>query len=103
MDPAAVIEAARIGRVREPIVSPGSPCFAQREETINWAALATIRNSGFISGSAPTGGNGDGAILRFRPAGETEAPQTEEVVGAVVGRQGAGGAYMPAVKTILFP
>jgi len=66
-DPAAVIEAARIGQVDELILSPGAPGFDRHEETINWAALATIRNSGrvgVINGSQPEAGVA--AILRFR-------------------------------------
>jgi hypothetical protein len=48
-DPAAVIEAASKGQIAELIVAPAAAGFAQREGTINWAALATIRNSGKIS------------------------------------------------------
>jgi Bacterial archaeo-eukaryotic release factor family 3 len=77
-DPAAVIEAARLGRVEELIVSPTAPGFDQHQEAINWAALATIRNSGrvgVLKASQPAAGVA--AILRFRQAEQNgdETPQ----------------------------
>lgn len=66
-DPAAVIEAASNGQIADLIVSPAGPGFTQHEAAINWAALATIRNSGKISFlSAPQPADGVAAILRYR-------------------------------------
>jgi hypothetical protein len=79
-DPAEIIEDARIGQVDELIVSPAASGCAQREDSVNWAALATIRNSGRISVlSASQLESGVAAILRFRPA-ETIGEQTPEGV-----------------------
>jgi len=70
-DPAAVIDAAGKGQVADLIVSPAAAGFAQREDVINWAALATIRNSGKVSfPGAPELTAGVAAILRYRPAGQ---------------------------------
>ena len=69
-DPAALIEAAGNGQIADLIVSPAAPGFAEREDAINWAALATIRNSGKISFlSAAQRADGMAAILRYRQAG----------------------------------
>jgi len=77
-DPAAVIEAASQGRIADLIVSPAAPGFAQREEAINWAALATIRNAGKIRlVSAPQPTEGVAAILRCRQAGRNESRAPE--------------------------
>jgi hypothetical protein len=66
-DPAAVAEAAAKGQVEELIVSCDAPGFDQREEMINWAALATLRNSGRINVSADLQlESGVAAVLRFR-------------------------------------
>ena len=74
-DPAAVVEAASNGQIADLIVSPAAPGFAQREDIINWAALATIRNAGKISFlNAQKPAEGVAAILRYRQAGN-EAPQ----------------------------
>jgi len=73
-DPAAVIEAAGAGQVDVLILSPAAPGFAQREESINWAALATIRHGGkfaLAGGSQPEAGIS--ALLRFRPTEEEES------------------------------
>jgi hypothetical protein len=68
-DPAEIIEDARIGQVDELIVSAAASGFVQREDSVNWAALATIRNSGRISVlSAGQLQSGVAAILRFRSA-----------------------------------
>ena len=73
-DPAAVIEAASKGPIAALMVSPAAPGFAQREGTINRAALATIRNSGKISfPTVPQPAEGVAAILRLQH--ETKAPQ----------------------------
>lgn len=70
-DPAALIEAAGNGQIADLIVSPAAPGFAEREDAINWAALATIRNSGKISFlSAAQRADGMAAILRYRQAGQ---------------------------------
>jgi Bacterial archaeo-eukaryotic release factor family 3 len=77
-DPAEVIDAARVGQVEELLLSPGAPGFHRHEEAINWAALATIRNSGKIGIlNAPQLANGVAAILRFRQTEQNgnEAPQ----------------------------
>jgi hypothetical protein len=69
-DPVAVVEAASRGQVDELIVSPAAPGFHQREEMVNWAALATVRGGGRISAlAAPQPARGVAAILRFRSAG----------------------------------
>jgi hypothetical protein len=74
-DPAAVIDAARAGQIEELIVSPEAPGFSFREDAINWAALATIRNSGKISIlNAPQMPEGMAAILRYRNE-ESAAPE----------------------------
>lgn len=79
-DPAEIIEDARIGQVDELIVSPAASGCAQREDSVNWAALATIRNSGRISVlSASQLESGVAAILRFRQA-ESIGEQTPEGV-----------------------
>jgi ABC-type phosphate/phosphonate transport system substrate-binding protein len=73
-DPAAVIEAASAGHVEMLILSPTAPGFTQREEAINWAALATIRHGGkfaISSGSQPE--SGISAILRFHAAEESQS------------------------------
>jgi hypothetical protein len=68
-DPAEIIEDARIGQVDELIVSAAAAGLEQREDSVNWAALATIRNSGRISVlSATQLESGVAAILRFRSA-----------------------------------
>jgi hypothetical protein len=68
-DPAAVIDAARGGQIDELIVSPAAPGFSQREEEINWTALATIRAGGTVSlADAPHLDKGFSAILRYRQA-----------------------------------
>jgi len=68
-DPAAVAEAAGKGQVEELIVSADGPGFEQREDMINWAALATIRNSGKISVLVDSQlESGVAAVLRFREA-----------------------------------
>jgi len=73
-DPAAVIEAARNGQIADLMVLPAAPGFAQREDVINWAALATIRNAGKISfPSAAVPAEGVVAILRYRQAGQNES------------------------------
>jgi hypothetical protein len=80
-DPAAVIEAARTGMVEELIVAPGTPASDRHEETVNWAALATIRNSGRIgvlNGSQLT--HGVAAVLRFREETEPWRPSAAESV-----------------------
>lgn len=65
-DPSAVLEAARLGQVDELIVSTGGPAPGQREETINWAALATVRNDGRIAfRTSAELQSGVAAILRF--------------------------------------
>ncbi|HWE52019.1 MAG TPA: hypothetical protein VG273_19660 [Bryobacteraceae bacterium] len=77
-DPAAVAEAAGKGQVEELIVSQDVPGFEQREDLINWAALATIRNSGKISMLGdPRMQSGVAAVLRFRDAAEAsrQSPQ----------------------------
>jgi hypothetical protein len=75
-DPAAVIEAASKGQIADLIVSPAATGFAQREGTINWAALATIRNAGKISFlSVPRPAEGVVAILRYRQAGQKDRQQ----------------------------
>jgi hypothetical protein len=73
-----VIEAASQGQIADLIVAPAAPGFARREEAINWAALATIRNSGKIRFvSAPRLAEGVAAILRYRQARQNgiKAPQ----------------------------
>jgi hypothetical protein len=61
-------------KAAELMVSPAAPGFAQREGTINRAALATIRNSGKISfPTVPQPAEGVAAILRLQH--ETKAPQ----------------------------
>jgi len=75
-DPVAVIEAAGNAQIADLIVAPAAPGFALREEVINWAALATIRNSGkigFVTGSQPA--EGVAAILRYRQAAQNVAPE----------------------------
>ena len=68
-DPEAIAEAAGTGRVEELIVSADGPGFELREETINWAALATIRNSGKVSMLADLQlESGVAAVLRFQAA-----------------------------------
>jgi hypothetical protein len=68
-DPAESIEDARVGQVDELIVSSAASGLVQREDSVNWAALATIRNSGRISVlSAAQLESGVVAILRFRSA-----------------------------------
>ena len=72
-----MIEAAGAGQVDVLILAPAAPGLAQREEAINWAALATIRHGGkfaVASGSQPEAGIS--AILRF-PAPEEMASTTE--------------------------
>jgi hypothetical protein len=72
-DPAMIVEAAGKGQVEELIVSSGAPGFEQREDIINWAALATIRNSGRISILADAQlESGVAAVLRFRGGVESE-------------------------------
>lgn len=79
-DPAAVIAAAGKGQVADLVVAPAAAGFAQREDVINWAALATIRNSGKISFSdAPQPAAGVAAILRYRRI-EREGVETPQVV-----------------------
>jgi len=81
-DLAAVIEAAGEGQVEVLIVSRGAPGFAQREEAINWAALATLRNSGtveVVERAQPE--SGVAATLRFRAA-EAESENRTEAVQA---------------------
>jgi len=75
-DPAAVIEAASNGQIADLIVSPAAPGFAQREDVINLAALATIRNSGkisFLTAAQPEAGVA--AILRYRQTGQNSASE----------------------------
>ena len=73
-DPAAVVEAARIGKVDELIVSPAAPGFDLREEMINSAALATIRKGGKIAVlSADQAVGGVAAILRFQHTEESDS------------------------------
>jgi hypothetical protein len=73
-DPVQLIRAANAGQIDELILSPNAPGFGQREELINWAALAAIRTSGTI-GFLEQGGSDSGitGILRFR------APDTAAV------------------------
>jgi hypothetical protein len=74
-DPAAVIEAARAGQVEELIVPAPEALVDQREETVNWAALATIRNSGRIAfRSSPELDTGVAAILRYQASDLTQQP-----------------------------
>jgi hypothetical protein len=82
-DPAAIAEAAGKGQVEELIVFSDAPGFEQREDTINWAALATIRNSGRVSILADAQlESGVAAVLRFREATEPErqSPQYAEQI-----------------------
>jgi len=65
-DPAAVVQSAGSGQVADLIVATGAPGFAKREAVINWAALATVRNSGklhLLNAAEPSGGLA--AILRY--------------------------------------
>jgi len=79
-DPAEIIEDARIGQVDELIVSSAASSCAQREDSVNWAALATIRNSGRINVlSASQLESGVAAILRFRAAETVPEPTPERV------------------------
>jgi len=66
-DPAAVMQAAGSGQVADLIVATAAPGFAKREAVINWAVLATVRNSGkvfLLNAAEPSGGLA--AILRYR-------------------------------------
>jgi len=79
-DTAEIIEDARIGQIDELIVSPTASGSAEREDSVNWAALATIRNSGKISVlSASQLENGAAAILRFRSTEPIEEQTPNEV------------------------
>jgi hypothetical protein len=81
-EPSAVIEAARAGEVDLLMIAPHAPGYAQREEAINWAALATIRNGGkfgVLHGPRPE--SGMAAILRFHsPEKEAAAEPALEAV-----------------------
>jgi len=67
-DPLVAAEAAGRGQVGELIVSCVGPGFEQNGETINRAALATIRNSGKINVLTDSRlESGVAAVLRFRP------------------------------------
>jgi hypothetical protein len=69
-NPAEVIEAVSAGRVGELILAPESTGYTQREDLINWAALATIRNAGRISlVNGATVKAGLAGILRFHQKG----------------------------------
>lgn len=76
-EPEAVIDAARDGQVEELFVTPG---IDRHEDAVNWAALATIRNSGGISIlSASRIASGVAAILRFPPLGRVGEPKPREL------------------------
>jgi Bacterial archaeo-eukaryotic release factor family 3 len=68
-DCAEIVAAASAGSVDELVLTSEAPELSQHEDAVNWAALATIRNSGRVrflnSGQMPSG---MAAILRFRPA-----------------------------------
>lgn len=73
-DPAAAMQAAGTGQVAELILASAAPGFAKREAVINWAVLATIRNSGkvfLLDAAEPSGGLA--AILRYRAPVEAGA------------------------------
>lgn len=66
-EPVDVIDAASTGKVEQLIVSDTADGSSPRDETINWAALATLRNSGKISIlEGPKVATGLAAILRYR-------------------------------------
>jgi hypothetical protein len=81
-DPAAIIEASRIGQVSRLIVSTAGGCH---EETFNWAALATIRGAGNLSVLQPSHlETGAAAILRFRQAAPAGMDMLRLAMPAVV-------------------
>jgi hypothetical protein len=87
-DPMATIEASRIGRVEELIVSPFAPGFHQHEEAFNGAALATIRNSGRIRLlNASQIKKGFAAIVRFRDTGQYAGETPRYATDSVAHRQ----------------
>jgi hypothetical protein len=78
-DPAALIEAAAVGQVEELIVPPASQAPGQHEEAVNWAALATIRNSGTIRVlNDPRVAQGAVGILRFPRSGPSFYPDFQQ-------------------------
>jgi hypothetical protein len=80
-DPAVVIDAAGKGQIADLIVSPAAPGFGQREDVINWAALATIRNSGRVSfPGSPQPAAGVAAILRYREIGQRREETPESLL-----------------------
>jgi hypothetical protein len=95
-DPVAIINAARAGLVRELIISPGAAGFAQREEVINWVALATIRNSGritFLNSPKPVAGTGFATITRFRPPEQDRDEALQHAVSALSDSSCSGTWY----------
>jgi len=80
-DPAAVVQAAGSGQVADLIVLTGAAGFAKREAVINWAALATVRNSGkvhLLNATEPSGGLA--AILRYHAPVEVGVTEEREAV-----------------------
>jgi len=68
-----VVYAAAMGRVRKLIISPATS-RRSCEPTVNWAAVATLHNSGSLSLlDAPQTRDGCAAILRFRD--DIQVPQ----------------------------
>jgi hypothetical protein len=67
-DRAAIVAAANAGHIDELVVTSSAPDLSQHEDAINWASLATIRNSGRVRFlDALQVPSGAAAILRFNP------------------------------------